>query len=122
VLPGLAVLLLFQLAGEVASRLLALPVPGPVVGMVLLLVALELRLPRQDALRLASGGLLAVLSLLFVPAGVGIVQHLPRLAAEWPALAASLLVSTAATLAATGWVATRLLRRPAPAPSGGEGG
>jgi holin-like protein len=112
-LRGLAVLLVFQLAGEVLSHLLDLPVPGPVVGMVLLLVALELRLPQRDGLRAASGGLLAVLSLLFVPAGVGIVQHLPRLAAEWPALGAALLVSTAATLAVTGWVAARLLRRPA---------
>lgn len=116
-LRGLAVLLVFQLAGEVLSHLLDLPVPGPVVGMVLLLVALELRLPQGDGLPAAAGGLLANLSLLYVPAGVGIVQHLPRLAAEWRALAAALLVSTAATLAATGWIATRLLRRPA---AGGE--
>lgn len=112
-LRGLAVLLLFQLVGEVLAHLLALPVPGPVVGLVLLLVALELRLPQRDGLRAASGGLLATLSLLFVPAGVGVVQHLPRLAAEWPALAAALVVSTAAALAVTGLVAARLLRRPA---------
>jgi holin-like protein len=110
---GFAILLLFQLVGEVLSHLLALPVPGPVVGMVLLLLALELRLPQRDALGTAAGGLLANLSLLFVPAGVGVVQYLPRLAAEWPALAASLLVSTATTLAVTGLVAARLLGRPA---------
>jgi holin-like protein len=114
---GLAVVLVFQLAGEVLSYLLSLPIPGPVVGMVLLLVALELRLPLRDDLRAASGGLLANLSLLFVPAGVGVVQYLPRLAAEWQALTAALLVSTGATLAVTGLVAARLLRRPA----GGEG-
>jgi holin-like protein len=85
--------------------------------MVLLLLALGLRLPQGAGLPAASGGLLATLSLLFVPAGVGIVQHLPRLAAEWPALAAALVVSTAATLAATGWIAARLLRR-RPAASG----
>ncbi len=117
-LRGLAVLLVFQLAGEVLAHLLDLPVPGPGVGMVLLLGALELGLPQRDGLRVASGGLLAVLSLLFVPAGVGIVQHLPRLAAEWPALGAALLVSTAATLGVTGWVAARLLARRPPA---GEG-
>jgi len=116
-LRGLAVLLVFQLAGEVAAHLLSLPVPGPVVGMVLLLLALELRWPQRDGLRAASGGLLAVLSLLFVPAGVGIVQHLPRLAAEWPALGLSLLVSTAATVGVTGWIAARLLRR---RPASGE--
>jgi holin-like protein len=117
-LRGLAVLLVFQLVGEVLAHLLALPVPGPVVGMVLLLLALELGLPQGEGLRGAAGGLLTVLSLLFVPAGVGIVQHLPRLAAEWPALGAALLVSTTATLGVTGVVAARLLRRPA---AGGEG-
>ncbi len=115
---GVAVLLLFQLLGEVLAHLLRLPVPGPVVGMVLLLLALELGLPQRDGLRATTGGLLANLSLLYVPAGVGIVQHLPRLAAEWRALVAALLVSTAATLAITSWVATRLLRRSA---TGGEG-
>ncbi len=110
-LPGLAVLLLFQLVGEVLSRAFALPVPGPVVGMVLLLGALELRAPWQEALRSTSAGLLGILSLLFVPAGVGIVQHLSRLAAEWRALAAAIVVSTAATLAVTGLVAARLMAR-----------
>jgi holin-like protein len=111
---GFALILAFQLVGELLAHLLSLPVPGPVVGMVLLLVALELRMPQREQLRAASGGLLSILSLLFVPAGVGIVQHLPRLSAEWPALAAALLVSTAATIAVTGLVAARLLRRPAP--------
>jgi holin-like protein len=109
-LRGFAALLAFQLAGEVLVRLAALPVPGPVVGMVLLLVALEVGLPAREGLRGASSSVLSWLSLLFVPAGVGIVQHLSRLSQEWPALFASLLVSTAATLAVTGVVAHRLAR------------
>lgn len=109
-LRGFAVLLLFQLVGEVLERMAGLPVPGPVVGMVLLLAALEARLPGQEELRTASGAALAFLSLLFVPAGVGIIEHLPRLAQEWPALGASLVVSTAATVAVTGWLAERLTR------------
>jgi holin-like protein len=117
-LRGLTVLLSLQLIGEVLAHLLDLPVPGPVLGMVLLLLALELRLPVRNELRSTSGGLLANLSLLYVPAGVGIVQHLPRLAAEWRALVAALLVSTSATLAVTGWVTARMLRRSV---AGGEG-
>jgi holin-like protein len=116
---GLAVPLVFQLAGELLTRLGDLPVPGPVVGMVLLVIALELGLPIRTGLRAASGGLLTHLSLLFVPAGVGIIQHLPRLSREWPALGAALLVSTAATVAVTGWVSSRLTP-PSPSP-GGEG-
>ena len=109
-LRGWAVLLLFQLAGEVLARAAGLPLPGPVVGMALLLAALRLRGGEDDGLRAVSNGLLSHLSILFVPAGVGVMLHLPRLAAEWPALVASLLVSTAAGLAVTGWVADRLSR------------
>jgi holin-like protein len=108
-LRGFAVLLLFQLVGEILTRALALPVPGPVVGMALLLVALELR-PVSDELRATSSGLLAHLSFLFVPAGVGVMRHASRLASEWPAVAVSLVASTAATLVVTGWIAGRLPR------------
>ncbi|HEY6003178.1 MAG TPA: CidA/LrgA family protein [Anaeromyxobacter sp.] len=106
-LSGFAVLLSFQLAGEVLSRALRLPVPGPVIGMALLLGALELRGSSEDGLRTVANGLLSHLSLLFVPAGVGVILHASRLAAEWLPIAVSLVASTAATLAVTGWLAQR---------------
>jgi holin-like protein len=105
---GFALLLLFQLAGEVLTRFADLPVPGPVVGMVLLVLALELGLPSFEGLRAVTGGLLTHLSLLFVPAGVGIIDHLGRLSQEWPALGAALVVSTTATVAVTGLVGSKL--------------
>lgn len=109
-LGGWAVLLSFQLAGEALARLSGWPVPGPVVGLVLLLVALEAGLPQGEGLRGVSSGLLSHLSLLFVPAGVGVMLHLPRLAAEWPALLLAVLASTAAAVAVTGLLAERLGR------------
>lgn len=112
-LRGWAVLLVFQLLGEIISRLLGLPIPGPVIGMVLLVIALELRPPANVALRTVSSGLLAHLSLLFVPAGVGVMLHAPRLAAEWAPVVAALVVSTAATIGVTGWITDRLSRRAA---------
>ena len=106
-----AVLLVFQLVGELVARLLQWPVPGPVLGMLLLLAALELRLPRDEPLVTVSSGLLSHLSLLFVPAGVGVMLHASRLAAEWQALVAAVVVSTVAAIGVTGWIADRLLRR-----------
>ena len=88
---GFAWLLLFQLAGEVLVRSLQLPVPGPVVGMLLLLLVLIWRGGPGENLRSAGQGLLAHLSLLFVPAGVGIMVHGHRIAAEWQALVAAVL-------------------------------
>jgi holin-like protein len=111
VIPGLLVLLGCQLAGEFLVRLVDVPVPGPVVGMVLLLVLLRLREPRRDSglVRVAEG-LLAHLQLLFVPAGVGVVQYLSLIGASAVPLAVGLVVSWFAALATTAGVALLLLK------------
>jgi holin-like protein len=111
VLRGFSILLVFQLAGEVLTRVAGWPVPGPVVGMALLLGALALGLPSEGELSRVTTGLLGHLSILFVPAGVGVMLHGARLAAEWPAVLGGLLVSTAATVAVTGLVEQRLAAR-----------
>jgi putative effector of murein hydrolase LrgA (UPF0299 family) len=107
---GFLLLLLFQLMGEALTRALALPAPGPVVGLALLIAALaachkwrpfdDKALMESDLGRV-SNGLLASLSLLFVPAGVGVVQYLGLLREQGVALAAALVVSTLLTLLAT---------------------
>jgi holin-like protein len=107
---ALTQLLLFQLAGEVVARGLALPVPGPVLGMLFLLVALALRGGPDHELQGTGQGLLQHLSLLFVPAGTGIMVHLHRVADEWLPLVGALLASTAATLAVTALVMKLLAR------------
>jgi holin-like protein len=71
------ILLVFQLIGEVLAQLFALPVPGPVIGMALLFVALALRGGPSVELRDTAQNLLQHLSLLFVPAGVGVMLHFP---------------------------------------------
>ncbi len=74
-LRGLAWLLLLQSVGELLSRGLSLPFPGPVVGMILLLGALRWPLVREPVAACAEF-LLSHLSLLFVPVGVGVMTHL----------------------------------------------
>ncbi len=110
---AMAALLLCQLAGEALGRGLGLPVPGPVIGAVLLLLILFLRdhaarlLPREindGSLDTAAKFLLANLSLLFVPAGVGVVQNLDILRAHGVALALALIISTVLGLIVTALV------------------
>ena len=98
---SLAVLLLFQLAGELIVRLGGLPVPGPVVGMILLFFALLLRGAAPKVFTDTSRQLLAYLTLLFVPAGVGIVAHLGRVADQWLQIVITLVASTALTMIVT---------------------
>jgi putative effector of murein hydrolase LrgA (UPF0299 family) len=107
-LESLAVLLLCQLIGELTVLALAIPVPGPVVGMAILFFGLMLRGSIPEALAQTANGLLAQLSLLFVPAGVGVMTHLTLLGEQWLPLSVSLIVSTILTIAVTGLMMQRL--------------
>lgn len=109
-LAALTTLLVFQLAGEVIAQVLGLPVPGPVIGLALLFAALVLRGGASDDLRTTANGVLAHLSLLFVPAGVGVMAHFGRLGDEWLPIAAALVGGTVLTIAAAALVMRRLLR------------
>jgi len=100
VIEGLTFLLLAQLAGEITVHGLGVPVPGPVMGLIYLAVAVGWRgIP--PILHETAHGILRNLSLLFVPAGVGIMGQTSLLADNWLALATALVVSTLATLAVT---------------------
>ncbi|TPG58091.1 CidA/LrgA family protein [Roseomonas nepalensis] len=105
-IPGAALILLCQLAGEAVAHATGLPLPGPVLGMILLLALLLLNdaspRPVGDAfLAPAADGLLGNLSLLFIPAGVGVVGRLDVLQANGVGLAVALVASTLIGLVAT---------------------
>ncbi len=96
---ALVVLLGCQLAGEVLARLLSLPVPGPVLGAALLVAALLVRGGPGEALETTANGLLRNLSLLFVPAAVGVVDQRHLFAEYGAVLIATVVVSTVLALA-----------------------
>ena len=100
-IQGLVQLLLFQAAGELLSTF-ALPfIPGPVIGLVLLLGFLAIRAQVPAALDLVGSGILQHLGLLFIPASVGVVLYLPLLRANAWAISVALIVSVVATIAVT---------------------
>jgi holin-like protein len=115
ILRGLAVLLLCQSAGEATVRAVGLPLPGPVLGLALLLVLLRVPAVRAPV-GAAAQALLAHLSLLFVPVGVGVVAHLQALRDHAGALAAVLVLATWVGLAVTALVLRALWRQAAPPP------
>lgn len=108
-LRGLALLLLFQAAGEALAHLLSLPFPGPVIGLVLLLVGLQVAWVRAPVAA-AAELLLSHLSLLFVPVGVGVITHLSLVARHGVALGVVIVLSTWVGMAVTAVVLRRLLR------------
>ena len=109
-LEALTLLLACQLAGEVLVRLIELPVPGPVLGMGLLFAGLAWRGDVPEPLERTCQGLLEHLSLLFVPAGVGIMVHFARISGEWLPILAAVLVSTALAIAVSALVMRALMR------------
>lgn len=100
-IKALSILFLCQLAGEVAVRAAGLPVPGPVLGMGLLFVGLLIRGRSDPDLDAVADTILRNLSLLFVPAAVGVVQQAGLIAANWVAISVALVVSTVVTLVVT---------------------
>lgn len=100
-IEGFAILLLFQLIGELITRLSGIPVPGPVLGMTLLLFAVLVFKKVPSGVRAASEGLLRYLPLLFVPAGVGLINHGLLLKQDIWVISITLIVSTVMTLVVT---------------------
>ena len=110
-IESLALILVCQLAGEVLVRLTHLPVPGPVIGMGLLFAGLVIRKGAPEKVEKTADTLLSHLALLFVPAGVGIMQHLDLILSQWKPILVALIGSTALTIGVTAWLMQRLAKR-----------
>jgi holin-like protein len=113
-IEAIATLLIYQLIGETLSFGLGLPVPGPVIGMALLLATLALRPTLLVRIKATGATLLSHLSLLFVPAGVGVMVHFARLSDEGVAIIAAVVGSTLLTIVATAATAAYLMKRTRP--------
>ena len=110
-LRGLAWLLALQSVGELLARGLSLPFPGPVIGMLLLLVALRLPVVRESVQACATF-LLTHLSLLFVPVGVGVMTHLGLLGQYGGRMLGVVVLSTLIGMAVTAGVLQLLKEKP----------
>lgn len=106
----LTVILVCQLVGELITVATGLPIPGPVIGMVLLLAGLLVKGGIPDDLATVGDAFLKNLSLLFVPAGVGVMLHIALIGREGLAITLALIGSTLATIAVTAIVMRALSR------------
>lgn len=110
-IEGLVRILLFQGLGEVIGHFLLPLVPGPVIGLVLLLAFLAWRGEVSEGVELVSSAFMRYLGLLFVPAAVGVVMFWPHLQRQALAITAALIVSVVATIAVTALIAKLLSRK-----------
>ncbi len=111
-IAGLVEILIFQGLGEIVSRFVVKFIPGPVIGLVLLLSWLQIRRQVPAQLELVASALTQHLGLLFVPAAVGVVMFWPHLKSSAVAVVAALVVSVVLTIAASALVLRVLSREP----------
>jgi len=108
-IKGLVILLLYQGTGEILARGLSSPIPGPVIGLVMLLATLLWRRKTDPDLQMVSIGLTSHLGLLFVPAAVGVVSFLPLLSGHMLSIGLVLVLSVVLAMSTTALI---LKRRP----------
>ena len=109
-LGGFGFILLFLTIGE-AIALTGIGLPGNVIGMVMLALALAVGVVKLDAVKPASDVLLKNLAFFFIPAGVGVMVHGKVIAANWIAITVSVVVSFLVVLVTVGLMQKLLTRR-----------
>ena len=116
-LKSVFIILLYQLIGELFQKFFGLSIPGPVIGLVLLLLTLLLIHKRQRVVPIkedlfnSAEILLNYLPLLFIPVGVGVVMHLSLLEDNLASVIFVIILGTLSTLALTGYIMEKILRK-----------
>ena len=111
-LAGIFTIFMFQLVGEAIQKYFGLAIPGPVIGLVLMLIALLASKHRthrpiaglRDNLITVAETLLGHLSLLFVPIGVGVILHLHLLETQLLRVLGVIIFGTIATMIFTAFI------------------
>lgn len=109
-LYGLALILICQLVGDTLVKLLGLPLPGPLVGMLLLFGLCVVRGSVPESVKECGGALLRHMMLLFIPAVAGVMLHFERVGSEWLPFIVAGIGGAAVTLAVTALTLRLMLR------------
>ena len=116
-LKSVFIILLYQLIGELFQKFFGLSIPGPVIGLVLLLLTLLLIQKRQRVVPIkedlfnSAEILLNYLPLLFIPVGVGVVMHLSLLEDNLASVIFVIILGNLSTLALTGYIMEKILKK-----------
>jgi holin-like protein len=113
---GLAILLIFQSLGEVATKFIHGLIPGPVIGMILLLIFLVSRKKIAASISIAADGLLAHLAIFFIPAAVGVMLYVRELTSAGLAWLLAIVLSTSVSMAITAFLLKWFFRHDVDAP------
>lgn len=111
ILNGFIIILLCQFVGELLVHWLNLPIPGPIIGMLLLLIGLMLWQPCREQVEPAANVFIRHLTLLFFPIGAGLILEWPRFSQYGSALIVALVLGTIITIVLVALLLNRLLNQ-----------
>lgn len=100
--------------GEILSHTLSLPLPGSLIGMILLFVLLNLHIIRLEHISAVSDFLLGHLPFFFIPAGVALMTSFGHIKDIWLPMLLICAVTTILTMGISGWSIQKLLERKDP--------
>lgn len=104
------IILAFSFTGEVLNRLIPLPVPASIYGLVLLFLALEFKILKVEHIKEVSKFLLGIMSIFFVPSSVGFINALPLMKKYGIQFALIGIVSTFIVFGVTGRITQQLMK------------
>lgn len=103
IIKQLGIILGITYAGEIISKISHLPIPGPVIGMLILFLMLYIGILKVNTIEFLSELLLFNLAFFFIPPGVGILGSMDKLAGNWLKLLAIIFLTTVITILTTAW-------------------
>lgn len=106
-----SIILLISLIGEALSFLIPLPIPASIYGIALLFLLLCTGLLRVESVKEVSSFLIAIMPVMFIPAGVGLMESFGLLLPALPAYAVITIVSTLAVMVVSGLATQAVIRR-----------
>ena len=116
----LAVIFAICLAGEFLHRIVGVPLPGNIIGMVLLLILLCTKVIKPEQISGVSNFFLKHLAIFFLPPSIAIMAVGDDVLSKWPLLLALCIAFTLVTIAMGGWVTQLLIRKQEKRENGGE--
>lgn len=105
------IIILISFLGELLKYLIPLPIPASIYGMLLLFLSLELKIIKVSDVKETSSFLIEIMPIMFVPAGVGLLESWDALAPIWIQVVIITIVSTIIVMAVSGIVTQRILRK-----------
>lgn len=113
----IAILILFSLGMNFLAQALHLPIPGSILGIVILFALLKTGVIKLAWIEQGANWLLAELLLFFIPAAVGVMKYIPLLEHDGVRILTVVILSTLTVMVSSGLIASRIAKRKEHKPS-----